>query len=278
MTDNTQRQDEIEALAAIYNENFIVESETRVTIIVGDGVQLVIDLPSDYPSMSPPNFELSAPGLSGAQKMRISNRLQDIYVENLGEPVLFSWTEAVKEELEELSQEPAASDAQEAEAELEPTGEPDDAIAYDASAPEIFSGPSLTDRKSAFQAHLAKVTSKEQVDAVLRVLKSNNKIARATHNMVAYRIIEERQTDKGELRTIRHQDCVDDGETGAGIKLLHLLEILDARDVVVVITRWYGGIHLGSDRFRHICDLAKKILVEHGYGNKPGEKKKTAKR
>jgi putative IMPACT (imprinted ancient) family translation regulator len=110
------------------------------------------------------------------------------------------------------------------------------------------------------------------------VLKSNGKIARATHNMVAYRIIEERRTDKDEVRTIRHQDCEDDGETGAGAKLLHLLEILDARNVLVVVTRWYGGIHLGPDRFRHICNIAREILVEHGYGNKPGDKKKTTKR
>lgn len=117
-----------------------------------------------------------------------------------------------------------------------------------------------------------------QVSAVLASLKTNGKIARATHNMYAYRIIEERQTEKGESRTLKHQDCEDDGEHGAGIKLVHLLELLDARNVVVVVTRWYGGIHLGPDRFRHICNIARDILVEHGYGSKPADKKKPAKR
>ena len=42
--------------------------------------------------------------------------------------------------------------------------------------------------------------------------------------------------------------CDDDGETHAGGRMLHLLEILDATNVIVIVTRWYGGILLGPDR------------------------------
>ena len=38
------------------------------------------------------------------------------------------------------------------------------------------------------QAHLAPVMSVEEVHAVLAMLLTNNKIQRATHNMMAYRI------------------------------------------------------------------------------------------
>ena len=38
------------------------------------------------------------------------------------------------------------------------------------------------------QAHLAPVVSVEEVHAVLATLLTNNKIQRATHNMMAYRI------------------------------------------------------------------------------------------
>lgn len=87
------------------------------------------------------------------------------------------------------------------------------------------------------------------------------------------------------------QDCEDDGESQAGGRLLHLLQvdnsvylssfcnkkkltqkiiidpikpflqIMEAKNVLVVVSRWYGGIHLGSDRFRHINNAARQVLT-----------------
>ena len=45
-------------------------------------------------------------------------------------------------------------------------------------------GDILVDRKSVFQAHLARVRSREEVAAVQARLMSNKKIARATHNIM----------------------------------------------------------------------------------------------
>ena len=36
-----------------------------------------------------------------------------------------------------------------------------------------------------------------------------------------------------------------------------------ARDVVIV-TRWYGGKHLGGDRFRHVVDAVRHYLARTG--------------
>jgi hypothetical protein len=36
------------------------------------------------------------------------------------------------------------------------------------------------------------------------------------------------------------------GESAAGGRLLHLLNILDVQNVCVVVSRWYGGILLGD--------------------------------
>lgn len=44
-----------------------------------------------------------------------------------------------------------------------------------------------------------------------------------------------------------------------------LPQILDVRNVMVVVSRWYGGIQLGPDRFKHINNCARNILVEEGY-------------
>lgn len=52
---------------------------------------------------------------------------------------------------------------------------------------------------------------------VLSQLYENKKIANATHNIYAYRI-------KGQKNS-KIQDCDDDGETHAGGRLLHLLEV-----------------------------------------------------
>lgn len=70
------------------------------------------------------------------------------------------------------------------------------------------------------------------------------------------------------------QDCEDDGETAAGGRLLHLMEILNVRNVMVVVSRWYGGILLGPDRFKHINNCARNILVERNYTNSPEESSK----
>nr|KAF6422493.1 impact RWD domain protein [Rousettus aegyptiacus] len=133
--------------------------------------------------------------------------------------------------------------------------------------PPIDHGIPITDRRSTFQAHLAPVVCPKQVKMVLAKLYENKKIASATHNIYAYRIYcEDKQTFL--------QDCEDDGETAAGGRLLHLMEILNVRNVMVVVSRWYGGILLGPDRFKHINNCARNILVEKNYTNLPEESSK----
>ncbi|KAF7703071.1 hypothetical protein HF521_022078 [Silurus meridionalis] len=146
----------------------------------------------------------------------------------------------------------------------------------DEELPAIKHGEAITDRRSTFQPHLAVVVTPKQVQRVLDKLYENKKIASATHNIYAYRIFCE---DKKTFL----QDCEDDGETAAGGRLLHLLQILDVRNVLVVVSRWYGGILLGPDRFKHINNCARNILVQEGFTEnsddaaKPGGKSKKPK-
>ena len=44
-----------------------------------------------------------------------------------------------------------------------------------------------------------------------------------------------------------------------------LLQIIDASNVIVVVSRWYGGILLGPDRFKHINNAARQICDQCGY-------------
>lgn len=126
------------------------------------------------------------------------------------------------------------------------------------SCVSLFHGELITDRRSGFQAHVAVVYCAEQVKEMSELLKANKKISSATHNITAFRI-------SGGPHNTFFQDCDDDGETHAGARLLHLLQILDVRNVFVMVSRWYGGIQLGPDRFKHINNVARDLLNKCGF-------------
>uniref|UniRef100_A0A8C6P676 Impact RWD domain protein n=1 Tax=Nothobranchius furzeri TaxID=105023 RepID=A0A8C6P676_NOTFU len=95
-----------------------------------------------------------------------------------------------------------------------------------------------------------------QVKMVLEKLYENKKIASATHNMYAYR--------KVMCQFSIFVPC-SDLSIHTFFTRVFPLQILDVRDVVVVVSRWYGGILLGPDRFKLINNCARNILVEEGY-------------
>ena len=134
-----------------------------------------------------------------------------------------------------------------------------------AAGTELVHGEPITDRRSTFQAHLARVSSRAMVRAVLDALYTDRKIARAAHNMVAYRIA----TGGGNAGAeVQMNDNDDDGESGAGSNMAHVMEMMGVNNVLVVVTRWYGGILLGPDRFKHISNCTRDILEQNGFEHK----------
>uniref|UniRef100_A0A0N5ASF4 RWD domain-containing protein n=1 Tax=Syphacia muris TaxID=451379 RepID=A0A0N5ASF4_9BILA len=255
------QQEEVESIKAIYGDLVEQDSPSRITVKFDYDVRLVIDFPFDYPSSSPPTFEVGAPLLSSAQKQEISEKLQEIYLNNLGQQIIYQWINAVIEylansDLDKQTNQSTSSDQNDDEVCPSP-------LCPEVVAPPIASGEVLCDRKSVFQGHVAPIKSKDEAFAVLRALKENSKIARATHASYAYLV--ERMVNN---KLVRESDCEDDGEDGAGSKLLDLLELMKAKNVIVIVTRWYGGIHLGPDRFRHIRNVAREVLLENGFSNR----------
>ncbi|EEB09652.1 hypothetical protein SJAG_04873 [Schizosaccharomyces japonicus yFS275] len=114
----------------------------------------------------------------------------------------------------------------------------------------------ITDRKSTFMASATRIHSVEDVEDALAELYMNKKIAKASHNMYAYRFI----SDHGNVV----QDNDDDGETAAGSRMGHLLTMMDAKDVFVCVHRWFGGVHIGPDRFKHINSAAREAVLLAG--------------
>ena len=87
----------------------------------------------------------------------------------------------------------------------------------------------------------------------LQDLKSDKAYAKATHNTWAAVL------PTGALKA-------DDGESGAGMVILRMLERAGMESHVVIVTRWYGGKKLGGDRFRRVQDATRAYLDHVGTG------------
>ncbi|KAF6761959.1 ribosomal protein S5 domain 2-type protein [Ephemerocybe angulata] len=126
-------------------------------------------------------------------------------------------------------------------------------------------GEAIQDRKSTFIGRACQITDPSQVPQILSHLMSDRRIARAAHPIInAWRC---------QVGALLHQDNDDDGETAAGGRLAHLLQILEVNNVLVVVTRYFGGIHLGPDRFKHINQAARNALDVGGFLEVPDSKK-----
>ncbi|CUH46075.1 YigZ family protein [Ruegeria atlantica] len=112
----------------------------------------------------------------------------------------------------------------------------------------------LTDRGSKYAVSGAAVQTREDVDAVLQDLKSDKAYAKATHNTWAAIL------PTGALKA-------DDGESGAGMVIVRMLERAGLEGHVIIVTRWYGGKKLGGDRFRRVQDATRAYLEHIGAGS-----------
>ena len=93
------------------------------------------------------------------------------------------------------------------------------------------------------------MASAEEARAFVKQLCRNKKFAKATHNTWAVRLPD------GPLKN-------DDGEAGAGMVILRMLEREGLEGHIIVVTRWFGGVKLGGDRFRRVQDAVRVYLEE----------------
>ncbi|HFQ15440.1 MAG TPA: YigZ family protein [Rhodobacteraceae bacterium] len=105
----------------------------------------------------------------------------------------------------------------------------------------------LTDRGSKYAVSGGPVASRAAVQSFLTQLTRHKKFARASHNSWAALLPD--GPAKG-----------DDGEAGAGMVILRMLEREGLRGHIIVVTRWYGGTRLGGDRFRRVQDAVTHYL------------------
>ena len=107
----------------------------------------------------------------------------------------------------------------------------------------------ISDRGSKYAVSGGPCASEDDAKAFVKELLRRKKFAKATHH--SWGLL----TADGPVKN-------DDGESGAGMVILRMLEREELTDHVIVVTRWYGGKHLGGDRFRHVQDAVRIYLAE----------------
>ena len=109
-----------------------------------------------------------------------------------------------------------------------------------------------TIEKSRFLAHIKPVQSREEAEEYIRSIRAQYRDA--THNVPAFVIGEKQQIQWGS----------DDGEPGgtSGTPMAVYLAKEGLTNVVVVVTRWFGGIKLGPGGLVRAYTSSARMAVE----------------
>lgn len=106
MEDSEQQRDEVQAMSSIYGQEFVLEELAKDYQVYSMEftndpktieLKLTVKLPPTYPSQMPPSFELSSPYVNGQTKSALGQRLNEIFSENVGQPVLYQCFEEVRD-------------------------------------------------------------------------------------------------------------------------------------------------------------------------------------
>lgn len=111
----------------------------------------------------------------------------------------------------------------------------------------------FVERRSKFIGYIKPVQTEEEAVAFINEIKTKH--WDATHNVYAY-----------SLRAGQARRYSDDGEPQgtAGIPTLDVLQKSDITDVVVVVTRYFGGVLLGGGGLVRAYSHAASLAVEAG--------------
>lgn len=111
----------------------------------------------------------------------------------------------------------------------------------------------ITDRRSIYSASIGLVENRADIKDFLKKTKKIKNHHKATHHSWAVRI-----SNDG----VVYESKSDDGETGAGNVILRILQKKNMVNTVICVTRWYGGIKLESDRYKHVQDATLYALKQ----------------
>ena len=121
----------------------------------------------------------------------------------------------------------------------------------------------IVEKKSKFIANVFYIESKEEAEDIIKAQKK--KYYNARHNCYAYRVLEENVIERAS----------DDGEPSgtAGGPMLNILAKQEMVNVLVIVTRYFGGILLGtgglvkaySEATKKALEKAEFTKIEEGF-------------
>lgn len=111
----------------------------------------------------------------------------------------------------------------------------------------------ITEKKSKFIANIYNVESKEEAEEKIKQIKK--KYYDAKHHCFAFSIIEENGIT---------QKSSDDGEPSgtAGAPILNIIKSNNLQNVLIIVTRYFGGILLGTGGLTRAYSEAAGTVVE----------------
>lgn len=131
----------------------------------------------------------------------------------------------------------------------------------------------VTFKSSTFVARVANVEDGTQASGLVRsLLLSDPHLQAATHNAWAYRVKRKGQGGRQDKWSEEVREASeDDGESGCGEFIQRLIREAGIVNVVVVLTRWFGGEMLGPDRWRLMRNvvteaLSQRLRLTQGHG------------
>ena len=114
----------------------------------------------------------------------------------------------------------------------------------------------IEEKKSRFIASLAHVETEDEALAFLEEIRSANRMAR--HNVYAYVL---REGGAGSSGRVRYSDDGEPQKT-AGLPTLEVVQHAGLTDVIVVVTRYFGGVLLGTGGLVRAYTQATQAGVE----------------
>ena len=122
----------------------------------------------------------------------------------------------------------------------------------------------IVEKKSKFIANLFYVETVEEAEKIIK--KTKKKYFDARHNCIAYRVLEDRNII---------EKSSDNGEPSgtAGTPMLNILQKNNLANVLIIVTRYFGGILLGtgglvraySNSLLEAIEKSKKVIKCLGY-------------
>lgn len=133
-------------------------------------------------------------------------------------------------------------------------------------------------KKSKFKAFIIPIKTNNEIPQLLKEVYTLDKhLKTASHpTMYAWKTADS-NSNSSKITKLQNvnQGFNDNNEGGSGQRILGLIDRIKLFNILVIVSRWYGGTPLGPARFKCISDVAMEAVKNGGYFNSNGGNNKS---